>query len=99
MVFYDSARCQGVSLNDVICQGPKLQCNLFHVLLRCPKHPVSLVCDIVEMYLRIAIAPENRSFYRFLWRDLDQQKAPEEYKFSRVVFGVNSSPFLVQFVT
>ena len=51
------------------------------------------------MYLRIEIAPEDRPFHRFLWRDLGQQKDPEEYEFSRVVFGVNSSPFLAQFVT
>ncbi|XP_015765556.1 PREDICTED: uncharacterized protein LOC107344425 [Acropora digitifera] len=51
------------------------------------------------MYLRIEIAPEDRPFHRFLWRDVDQEKVPEEYKFSRVVFGVNSSPFLAQFVT
>ena len=51
------------------------------------------------MYLRIEVAPEDRSFYRFLWRDLDLQKSPEECEFSRVVFGVNSSPFLAQFVT
>ncbi|XP_067040969.1 uncharacterized protein [Acropora muricata] len=99
IVFDASARYQGVSLNDVICQGPKLQRDLFHVLLRFRKNPVALVCDIAEMYLRIEIAPKDRPFHRFLWRDLDQQKVPEEYEFSRVVFGVNSSPFLAQFVT
>ena len=51
------------------------------------------------MYLRIEIAPEDCSFHQFLWRDLDQQKPREEYQFSRVVFGVNSSPFLAQFIT
>ena len=99
IVFDASARYQGVSLNDVICQGPKLQRDLFHVLLPFRKNPVALVCDIAEMYLRIEIATEDRPFHWFLWRDLDQQKVPEEYEFSRVVFGVNSSPFLAQFVT
>ena len=74
IVFFSSARYQGVSLNDVICQGPKLQRDLFHVLLRFRKNPVALACDIAEMYRDIA----------------------EMY---RVVFGVNSSPFLAQFVT
>ena len=83
----------------MICQGPKLQRDLFHVLLRFGKRAVALVCDIAEMYLRIEIAPEDRPFHRFLWRDLDQRKALEEYEFGRVVFGMNSSPFLAQFVT
>ena len=99
IVFDASAKYQDVSLNDAICQGPKLQRDLLHVLLRFRKNSVALVCDIAEMYLRIGIAPGDRPFHRFLWRDLDFQNAPEEYEFSRVVFGVNSSPFLAQFVT
>ena len=99
IVFDASARYQGVSLKDVIRQGPKLQCDLFHAFLCFRKHPVALVCDIAEMYLRIEIAPEGRRFHWFLWRDLDQQKAPEKYEFSHVVFGVKSSPFLAHFVT
>ena len=35
--------------------------------------------------LRVEIAPEHRPFLRFLWRDLDVQKAAEEYEFSHVV--------------
>ena len=50
------------------------------------------------MYLRIQIAPEDRPFHRFRWRDLNQCKEPEEYGFSLVVFGINSSPFQVQLV-
>ena len=99
IVFYASARHQGVSLNDAICPGPKLQLDLFHVLLCFRKNPVALVCDIAEMYLRIEVAPEDRPFHGFLWKDLDLQKSPEEYEFGSVVFGVNSSPFLAQFVT
>ena len=99
IVFNASALYQGVSLNDVICQGPKLQRDLFQVLLRFRKQPIALVCDIAEMYLRIEIAPEDLSFHRFFWRDLHQQKVPEEYEFSRVVLEVNSSPSLAQFVS
>ena len=89
IVFDASAQYQGVSLNDTICPGPKLQRDLLHVLLRFRKNPVALVCDIAEIYLRIEVAPEDRPFHRFLRRDLDVQKSPEEYEFSRVVFGVN----------
>ena len=99
IVFDGSAKCDGVSLNDAIHQGPKLQRELFDVLLRFRRSPVAIACDISEMYLRIEIAPEDRPFHRFLWRDLNQCKEPEEYEFSRVVFGINSSPFQAQFVT
>jgi len=99
VVFYASAQYHCVSLNDTICPGPELQPNLFHVLPCFRKKPVALVCDIAEMYLRIEITPEDRPFNRFLWKDLELQKSPEEYEFSCVVFGVKSSPSLAQFVT
>ena len=50
------------------------------------------------MYLRVQIPPEDKNYHRFLWRSCDQTKNPEEYEFSRVVFGTSSSPFLAQFV-
>ena len=93
IVFDASAECGGVSLNDVIHQGPKLQRDLFGVLLCFRRFPVALVCDIAEMYLRIGIAAEDKPYHRFLWRGIDQSRQPDVYEFGRVVFGVNSSPF------
>ena len=43
IVFDCSARCNGVSLNDVIHAGPKLQRELFDVLIRFLRNPVALV--------------------------------------------------------
>ena len=99
IVFDASARFNGVSLNDHLYTGPKLQRSLVDVLLRFRRHPVAIACDVAEMYLRIRVNKEDRPFLRFLWRDLDQSKPPEIYEFARVVFGVNSSPFLAQFTT
>ena len=98
-MFDASAKYEGISLNDTIHQGPKLQRDLFNVLLRFRRYPVALVCDIAEMYLQIEIAPEDRSYNRFLWKNLDQKLAPDEYEFNRIVFGVNSSPFQAQLVS
>ena len=49
--------------------------------------------------LRIELCPEDRSCHRFLWRNLDVSRKPCEYEFSRLVFGINASPFLSQFVS
>ena len=98
IVFDASAKFEGVSLNDAIYQGPKLQRELTDVLLRFRRNPVALMCDIAEMYLRIEVAPKDRPYQRFLLRTLNQERAPDEYEFNRVVFGVNSSPFQAQFV-
>jgi hypothetical protein len=51
IVFYASAKFRETSLNDLILPGPKLQNNLFDVLMRFRRYPVAVVCDIKEMYL------------------------------------------------
>ncbi len=99
IVFDASAKCNSVSLNDAIHQGPKLQTDLFDVLLRFRRYPVAIACDISEMYLRIKLCPEDTAYHRFLWRDLDSSKPPCVYEFTRLVFGVNASPFLAQYVS
>ena len=48
---------------DDIHQGPKLQQDLFNVLLRFRRFSVALVCDIAEMYLRIS---RDQTYHRFL---------------------------------
>ena len=60
IVFDCSAKCDGVSLNDVIHSGPKLQNDLFNVLIRFRRNPIVLVCDIWEMYLQIKINEKDR---------------------------------------
>ena len=72
---------------------------MFEVLICFRSYPWALVCDIAEMYLRIELYPQDRTFHRFLWRDLDSHKKPIEYEFNRLVFGVNSLPFLAQLVS
>ena len=98
IVFDASAKLDGGSLNDIIFQGPKLQANLFEVLLRFRKHSVALICDIEEMYLQINLKTIDKQFHRFLWRT-DNSQEPDIYEFDRLVFGANCSPFLAQFVS
>ena len=68
------------------------------VLLRFQRNPLALMCDIAEMYFRIEVTPKDQRYQRFLWKTLNQERAPVEYEFNRAVFGVNFSPFQAQFV-
>jgi len=61
VVFDASAKYNGVSLNDLIYRGPKLQQELLDVLLCFHRYPIALVCDIAEMYLQILLCPSDRS--------------------------------------
>ena len=71
IVFDCSARCDGVSLNDAILPCPKLQNDLFNVLIRFRRNPIALACDIREMYLQIKIDEKDRPYFRMLWRNFD----------------------------
>ena len=97
IVFDAAANCGGLSLNDAIFPGPKLQRDLF-VLMRFRKSPVAIGCDVTEMYLQIALAPEDRPYHRFSWHH-NAQSEVRYYEFNCLVFGVNASPFLAQYVT
>ena len=93
VVFVGSAKEIGPSLNDNLYTGPCLLPNIFYILARFRFHKVGIVSDIRQAFLNIGIADEHRDYLRFLWRDQDDQSLT--YRFCRVVFGINSSPFLL----
>ena len=98
IVFDGAAKCDGISLNDMIHAGPKLQQDLFNVLVRFCRNPVGVACNVKEMYLQIEIKEQDRSHFQLFWRDLDPNREPDVFEFSRVVFGKNSAPMESQFV-
>ena len=85
------------SLNDCLYVGPSLLPLLFDILLRFRLHRIALVADIEKAFLNISISEEDRDFLRFLWVNDIKSDQPEVvvYRFARVVFGVASSPFLL----
>ena len=97
-VVYDaSSKVFGPSLNDCLHVGPSLNPLLFDILLRFRVHEVAITADIEKAFLNIEIDPEHRNFVRFLWVDDVNKQNPEVMvlRFARVVFGVNSSPFIL----
>ncbi len=97
-IMYDaSARSTGPALNDCLYTGPSFGQSIFDILLRFRLHRVALAGDIEKAFLMVSVAAKDRDCLRFLWvRDVSDDK-PEvvTYRFARVVFGVNSSPFLL----
>ena len=56
---------------------------------------MALIGDIEKVFLNIEVDKENRDFLRFLWFDdvYDPTSKVVVYRFCRVVFGLNASPF------
>ena len=93
-------RKAGTSLNDCLHVGPSLTPFLFDILLRFRENRVALVGDIEKAFLNIEINPADRDCLRFLWVSNIKDKEPEimVYRYRTVVFGVRSSPFLLNAV-
>ncbi|XP_035219686.1 uncharacterized protein LOC118192779, partial [Stegodyphus dumicola] len=93
-VFDASAKVKGFpSLNDCLEKGPNLIEQLPSILTRFRKEKIGVIADIRRAFLQISVSPTDRDFLRFLWLDSDGQL--KVYRHCRVVFGVASSPFLL----
>ncbi|BES96686.1 Retrotransposon protein [Nesidiocoris tenuis] len=92
-VFDASAHGKGQpSLNQCLNKGPNLIELIPLVLLRFRLNRYGVIADIKRAFLQISLKEEDREFLKFLWYSNGQLKT---YRHCRVVFGVNSSPFLL----
>ncbi|KAF0747151.1 Integrase catalytic domain-containing protein, partial [Aphis craccivora] len=94
VVFDASAKCHsGVSLNQCLLVGPKLQQDIVDVLIGFRVHKVAFTTDICKMYRQIGVLPQYRGCQYILWRDTPQVSV-KEYVLNTVTYGVNSAPYL-----
>ena len=97
VVFDASAKSTGPSLNECLYAGPTFSQSILEILLRFRVHRIGLIGDIEKAFLMVSVTPKDRDVLRFLWVD-DIDKDPpkiETLRFRRVMFGVSSSPFLL----
>ena len=88
---------ESLSLNDCLYSGPALTPTIFKILLRFRERKIALVGDIEKALLNIRVQEQDRNALRFLWIESFEKDDPKLllYRFCRVVFGVISSPFLL----
>ena len=92
VVFDASAKSSnGLSLNENLFVGPKLQSEITSILLNFRLFSVVFTADIRQMYRQILVAPEYRDFQRILWWF---SSTVTEYQLNTVTYGVSSSPYL-----
>ena len=94
MVFDASAKPHYLasSVNDCMHKGPSLQPLLWDILLRARMSPNLLIGDIEKAFLQIGIKAEDRDAFRFLFTLGGRE---EHFRFTRVPFGAESSPFIL----
>ena len=97
-IVYDaSAKSSGCCLKECLHKGPKFDQKILDILLRFRTYRIAVTADIEKAFLMVSIAEEDRDVLRFLWVTDVTSDSPQIriLRFSRVVFGVSSSPFLL----
>ena len=98
VVFDCSRKFQGVSLNNILLQGPDLLNNLVGVLLRFREHPIAFIGDIEQMFLQIKVPQSHSDFMRIIWWESgDLDSTPKHYRLTCHTFGAISSPSIANF--
>ena len=88
-----AASTSGISLNSSLMIGPTLHPTLGTILLKFRTYPIAITADVSKMYREVELAVQDRDLHLFLWRPTPQQ-AIQDYRMTRVTFGVSASPYL-----
>lgn len=83
------------SLNDSLETGPPLQNLLWNIIVRNRFKSVSLCGDIKQAFLQIRIKKEDRDCLRFHWAFDQMRRNVETLRFTRAIFGMGQSLFLL----
>ena len=78
------------SVNDCMCTGPPLQLLVWDILMQARMAPQLILADIQKTFLQIWLKEEDRDAFRFLF---NINGIEEQFRFTRIPFGVESSPF------
>ena len=102
-IVFDASSKEGkhsTSLTNCLHVGPILKPLLFDILLHFRKNNIALVGDIEQGFLNAGIHESDRNCLQFLWAENAHEKELKlvVYRFKRVVFRVNASPFLLNAV-
>lgn len=82
----------GVSLNDILMTGPKIQDDLYDIVQRFRMYRIVMSADIAKMYRQIWIHPDDKGLQRILWMNTPNQPITT-YELNTVTYGTASAPF------
>ena len=84
-------------MTEHLYTGPTFGQNILDILLRFRLYRVAVTADIEKAFLMVSVAEEDRDALRFLWVEDINSPLPRlvTLRFARVVFGVSSSPLLL----
>lgn len=94
VVFDGSSKTStGISLNDTLMVGPKLQDDLFAILIRYRSFIYTLTADIEKMYRQIRVHPCDVIYQKILYRE-NSQSPVNTYVLDTVTYGTSCASYL-----
>ena len=97
-VFDGSLHAKGQSsLNDMMLKGHQMVSNITSVCLNLRLTKYLATLDISKAFLRLSLHPDDRNYTCFLFREnpTDSNSEIVVWRFTAVLFGCTSSPFLL----
>jgi hypothetical protein len=97
-IVYDCSakpNAESPSLNDCLKTGPPLQPLLFDILIRNRFRKFCVSGDIQKAFLQIWVHEKDRDAQRILWYNNLEERNVTDYRFTRVIFGATSSPYIL----
>ncbi|KMQ83089.1 hypothetical protein RF55_20955, partial [Lasius niger] len=83
----------GLSLNDVLYTGPRVQQELFAILLRFRTFRVAICADTMKMFRQILVHPADADLQRILWRN-NPSEPIETFRLITVSYGTSPATYL-----
>ncbi|GFY32209.1 integrase catalytic domain-containing protein [Trichonephila clavipes] len=94
VVFDASAKStSGYSLNDILMVGPRVQRDVYPILVSFRTFQIAVCADLEKMFRQIWISSEDTNWQRILWRD-NPKETVKEYRLTTVTYGTSCAPYL-----
>ncbi|GFS45443.1 integrase catalytic domain-containing protein [Trichonephila inaurata madagascariensis] len=87
-----SKTSSGLSLNDLLMVSPRVQPELFLILIQFRIFSVAICADVEKMFRQIKVYEEDVDWQRILWRD-SLTEPIRECRLTTVTYGTSSAPF------
>ncbi|UYV79060.1 hypothetical protein LAZ67_17000972 [Cordylochernes scorpioides] len=81
------------SLNEFLHTGPKLQHDIFNILVKFRTNPIAFTGDIEKMYRQIKVNSSDLDFQRIFWRNSPLESLLD-YRLLTVTYGMSCAPYL-----
>ena len=99
VMFDRAATFKGAAINDAVHSGINLLNGLVEVLTRFRVGRYACPADLSNCFFQVAMSESQKDLFRLVWfrsNDADEGKV-QLYRFTRHVWGINSSPFIALF--